>query len=103
MIINSISSGTFLLLSFLLFIKSFHENRFANRWLGISFISIGLTLLDVPLSLSDFYKQYPDFQEIIGLFIFVLTPCIYLATSYFVSPNRTFTIKDLLHFFVLPS
>jgi AraC-like DNA-binding protein len=98
MIINAISSGTFLLLSFLLLVKSFHENRFANRWLSLSFIGIGLTLLDVSLSRSGFYLQYPNYQEVIGLFIFVLTPSIYLATCHFVSPNRIFKLKDLLHF-----
>ena len=98
MIINAISSGTFLLLSFLLFVKSFHKNRFANRWLSLSFVSIGLTLLDVSFSLSGFYLQYPHYQEIIGLLIFVLIPSIYLATCHFVSPDRVFKIKDLLHF-----
>ncbi len=98
MIINAISSGTFLLLGFLLFIKSYHENRFANRWLSLSFVSIGLTLLDVSLSLSGFYLQYPHYEEIIGLLIFVLIPSIYLATCHFVSPDRVFRIKDLLHF-----
>jgi AraC-like DNA-binding protein len=98
MIINAISSGTFLLLGFLLFVKSFRENRYANRWLSLSFVSIGLTLLDVSLSRSGFYLQYPHYEEVIGLLIFVLIPSIYLATCHFVSPDRVFRIKDLLHF-----
>jgi AraC-like DNA-binding protein len=98
MIINAISSGTFFLLSFLLFVKSFHENRYANRWLSLSFVSIGLTLLDVSLSRSGFYLQYPHYEELIGLLIFALIPSIYLATCHFVSPDRGFRIKDLLHF-----
>ena len=98
MIINAISSGTFFLLGFLLFVKSYHENRYANRWLSLSFVSIGLTLLDVSLSRSGFYLQYPHYEEVIGLLIFVLIPAIYLASCHFVSPDRVFRIMDLLHF-----
>jgi AraC-like DNA-binding protein len=98
MIINAVSCGTFLLLGFLLFVKSFHENRFANRWLSLLFVSIGLTLIDVSLSLSGVYKQNPHYQELIGLLIFVLIPSIYLATCHFVNPKRVFSLKDLLHF-----
>lgn len=98
MIINAISSGTFFLLGFLLFVKSFHKNRYANRWLSLSFVSIGLTLLDVSLSRSGFYLLYPHYEEVIGLLIFALIPSIYLATCHFVSPDRGFWIKDLIHF-----
>lgn len=98
MLINAVSAGTFLLLGFLLFIKGYHENRFANRWLSLSFVSIGLTLLDSSFFSSGFYSQYPNYQEVIGLFIFALIPSVYLATCYFVSPDRLFSLKDLLHF-----
>jgi AraC-like DNA-binding protein len=98
MLINAVSAGTFLLLGFLLFIKGYHENRLANRWLSLSFVSIGFTLLDVSFSLSGFYLQNPNYQEVLGLFIFALIPSVYLATCYFVSPNRIFSLKELLHF-----
>lgn len=98
MLINAVSAGTFLLLGFLLFIKAYHENRFANRWLCLSFVSIGLTFLDTSFFLSHFYLQHPNYQEFLGLFIFALIPSIYLATCHFVSPNRVFSLKDLLHF-----
>jgi AraC-like DNA-binding protein len=98
MLINAVSTGTFLLLGFLLFLKGYHENRLANRWLSLSFVSIGLTLLDSSFSLSGFYVQHPNYQDVVGLFIFTLIPSIYLATCHFVSPNRVFKLKDLLHF-----
>jgi AraC-like DNA-binding protein len=98
MLINAVSAGTFLLLGFLLFIKGYHENRFANRWLSLSFVSIGITLLDSSFFSSGFYLQNPNYQEVLGLFIFALIPSVYLATCYFVSPNRIFSLKELLHF-----
>lgn len=83
----SFSAGACFLLGFLLLFHPLRKNLVANRWLAIFVLVMGTAFLGIYFKNSTFSSLQ-----------FILPPCIYLSTIYFVKPVRAFKMKDGLHF-----
>jgi hypothetical protein len=81
------SAGGCLLLGFLLFFHPLRQNLVANKWLALFVLIMGTAFLGV-------YFKSTAFSSL----QFLLPPCLYLSTLYFVKPLRLFKKKDGLHF-----
>lgn len=81
------SAGGCFLLGFLLVFHPLRQNLVANRWLALFVSIMGTAFLGI-------YFKNTAFSSL----QFMLPPCIYLSTIYFVEPLRVFKKKDGLHF-----
>ncbi|MFH6991798.1 helix-turn-helix domain-containing protein [Flavobacterium sp. FlaQc-48] len=81
------SAGGCFLLGFLLLFHPLGQNLTANRWLAVFVSIMGTAFLGI-------YFKNTAFSSL----QFMLPPCIYLSTIYFVQPIRVFKNKDGLHF-----
>lgn len=81
------SAGGCFLLSFLLCFHPLGKNRTANRWIALFVLIMGTAFLGIYFNNTTFSSLQ-----------FILPPCLYLSTLYFVEPLRVFKKKDGLHF-----
>lgn len=81
------SAGGCFLLSFLLFFHPLRQNLVANRWLALFVLIMGTAFLGIYFG-----------SNVLSSLEFILPPCLYLSTLYFVEPLRVFKKKDGLHF-----
>jgi AraC-like DNA-binding protein len=100
-IISTLTAGSCLFLSFLVGTARQKTNLIANRCLAVFLFFLGILLIDDPLSANGFYGRHPQFLGWSPLTHFAIAPALYLSVSYFVAFNRTFQLRDLVHF--LPS
>lgn len=100
-IIAILTSGSFILLAFIVAINPRKVNIVANRWLAVFVLCVAINLIDDPLIYGKFYHQYPVFIGLVNIPVFVIAPVLYLSICYFVSPTKAFSRKDLWHFLPL--
>jgi len=81
------SAGGCFLLSFLLLFHPLRQNLVANKWLAFFVLIMGTAFLGIYFNSTAFSSLQ-----------FILPPCIYLSTLYFVEPLRVFKKKEWLHF-----
>lgn len=99
MLIDAFGAASFFFLSYVLFIKSFSENKLANLWLACFLLLVGAILLDSVLLESGTYQKFPHLFNLVDLFTFGAAPCWYIAVSYFTQPSRRFNTDYLWNFF----
>ncbi len=97
----ALTCGSFLMVSFLVFIKGRTENTVANRWLGLFLGFVGLLLVEDVLVRAEVFIRLPYFVGLFDWVVFSVAPCVYLAIRYFTSPNQKPRAGTILHF--LPS
>jgi uncharacterized membrane protein YecN with MAPEG domain len=61
----TLTCGSFLMVSFLVFAKGRTENAVANRWLGLFLAFVGLLLLEDVLARAEVFNKFP---QLVGLF-----------------------------------
>lgn len=96
--INSLTCGSFFILAFIIAINPRRVNIAANKWLSFFLLSVGLVMIDAPLSTLGLYTKYPLILIIINFAVFLIAPTLYLSIVYFVTPAKIFHKKDLWHF-----
>lgn len=100
-ILLSFIAGAYFLLSFIIVMQAGKANRLGNAWLSILLLCISLVIIDEPLTLVGFYKNYPDLIGWVNLPTVALGPSLYLTVLFFVVPGRKFRNSDLGHFALL--
>jgi AraC-like DNA-binding protein len=93
-----LTTGSALLLSFLLFNHPLNTNRKANGWLGLTVATIGLAMLEILLHVLHLQHKYQSFLGFIEVSRFLTAPALYLSILFFTTPTRIFEKKDLWHF-----
>ncbi|MDR7208189.1 AraC family transcriptional regulator [Flavobacterium piscis] len=94
----SIISGAAFLLGFLLLSYLRKANVIANTYLGLFIITLGLSMIEIPLFYKNFHLEHPNLFEMIGLFRFLTAPLLYISILYFTSINKKSDNKILWHF-----
>ena len=92
------TSGSLLLLIFLLITNSKKINKKGNRWLALFLTCIFFLVADESLSSNHIYHQIPGIIGFENFFIFLSAPALYFSVLFYVSVERTFSKKDYLHF-----
>ena len=101
-ILQSLTTGAALLLTFLTFSNSIKVNKKANKWLGMFFSCVFLLSVDDLLVHENIYTDYPHLYGFVPVFSLLLTPTLYLSIVHFVNPIEKWTSAKLKHFaFVL--
>ena len=88
--INSLTCGSFFILAFIIAINPRRVNIAANKWLSFFLLSVGLVMIDAPLSTLGLYTKYPLILIIINFAVFLIAPTLYLSIVYFVTPAKIF-------------
>jgi AraC-like DNA-binding protein len=104
MLVNFIpvlTSGCFMLLSFIVAINFKQVNKTANRWLAMFLLCFAIVLLNEPLMIYTKLINNPFYFALVNTCFFSLAPSLFFSVSYFVTPARTFEKKDLWHFSLL--
>ena len=96
--INTLTCGSFFLLSFFVATNPQKVNLKANKWLALFLFSIGCLLIDSAFSRANIYQKYPHLISVTDAFTFMVAPALYLSINYFVSPAKQFKKIELLHF-----
>ena len=97
-LLNVLSTGSAIFLSFLVLTVRREVNIIANRWLALFLLLLSSALFDGNLKI---YGLVEEPYWLIFLFNFnflLLAPTLYLCVLRFVTPNRNFRMKDLWHF-----
>lgn len=97
-VLEAIITGASLLLAFLIFTNPKGVNKKANFWLGFFILSVGAQSLDALLVTHRVYDQYPVIIGLLDGFLFLIPPTFYLATLWYVHPQRKSKRLDFLHF-----
>lgn len=93
-----ITSGAAFLLGFLLLMYSRKVNSIANLSLGLFLITVGFTMIEIPLFYQKAYLQFPILFECISLIRFLTAPLLYISILYFTSFKKHLSLKLLWHF-----
>ena len=93
-----ITSGAAFLLGFLLLSHIRKANVKANSCLGLFIITLGFTMLEIPLFYKNFHLEHSNLFEMIGLSRFLTAPLLYISILYFTSIHKKFEKKILWHF-----
>jgi AraC-like DNA-binding protein len=96
-----LTSGCFMLLSFIVAVNFRQVNKTANRWLAMFLLCFAIVLLNEPLVIYTKILNNPFYFTLINTCFFSLAPSLFFSVSYFVTPARTFEKKDLWHFSLL--
>ncbi|OOV19896.1 hypothetical protein BXU10_09770 [Flavobacterium sp. LM4] len=80
-----INSGSAFLLGFILFLNNRKVNVKANKYLGLFVVTLGFTMLEIPLFYQKFHLQHPYLFEMIGLSRFLTAPyALYQCSLFYV-------------------
>jgi AraC-like DNA-binding protein len=104
MIVNyipALTSGCFMLLSFIVAVNFRKVNKIANRWLALFLLCFAIVLFSEPLLINKDFINNPFYFSLINTSFFSLAPALFFSVSYFVTPARTFEKKDVWHFSLL--
>jgi AraC-like DNA-binding protein len=104
MIVNyipALTSGCFMLLSFIVAVNFRKVNKIANRWLALFLLCFAIVLFSEPLLINKDFIDNPFYFSLINTSFFSLAPALFFSVSYFVTPARTFEKKDIWHFSLL--
>jgi AraC-like DNA-binding protein len=104
MIVNyipALTSGCFMLLSFIVAVNFRKVNKIANRWLALFLLCFAIVLFSEPLLINKELVNNPFYFSLINTSFFSLAPALFFSVSYFVTPARTFEKKDIWHFSLL--
>jgi AraC-like DNA-binding protein len=104
MIVNyipALTSGCFILLSFIVAVNFRKVNKIANRWLALFLLCFAIVLFSEPLLINKELVNNPFYFSLINTSFFSLAPALFFSVSYFVTPARTFEKKDIWHFSLL--
>jgi AraC-like DNA-binding protein len=104
MIVNyipALTSGCFMLLSFIVAVNFRKVNKIANRWLALFLLCFAIVLFSEPLLINKELVNNPFYFSLINTSFFSLAPALFFSVSYFVTPARTFEKKDVWHFSLL--
>ncbi len=99
--IPALTSGCFLLLSFIIAVNFRKVNKIANRWLAIFLLCFAIVLFSQPLLIDKDFINNPFYFSLINTSFLSLAPTMFFSVTYFVTPARTFEKKDLWHFSLL--
>lgn len=91
-------SGAGFLLSFLLFFHPLQQNVTANRWFSLFVFIIGCAFIGIYMLKSETATSNNFLFKGINSLQFLLAPSFYISILYFVTPTKTFSKIDLLHF-----
>ncbi|MDX2284458.1 MAG: AraC family transcriptional regulator [Bacteroidia bacterium] len=69
----------------------------AKRWLSLFLLSAGCLMLDGSLYQSGVYAAYPHLLGITDLFVFTLSPALYLSVRHFTDARSGWRRSDLWH------
>jgi AraC-like DNA-binding protein len=97
-VIQSLVAGATLFLSFLIFVNPNNTNRSANRWLAAFFFCLFIIFFDNVLEDRKIYQRFPHLLSVPALAFFAIPPVFYFSIVNFVTQNRAFRKKDILHF-----
>lgn len=97
-IIMGITSGAAFLLGFLLIARPQKSNLIANKYLGLFIMTLGLAMLEIPMSYQKIYLRHPNVFELIGLVRFLTAPFLYISILYFTSLQKKIDKKNVWHF-----
>jgi len=90
-IFPSLISGSLFLLAFISIANPRKANVAANRWLSFLFFATACALAS-PIVTDDTTIRLMEFTR------FAMAPALYLSVLYFTSPDKKFTVLELLHF-----
>jgi AraC-like DNA-binding protein len=96
-----LTSGCFLLLSFIVAVNFRQVNKTANRWLAIFLLCFSIVLLNEALMVYTEFINNPFYFALVNTSFLSLAPVLFFSVTYFVTPARTFEKKDLWHFSLL--
>lgn len=97
-ILYSLTSGSILLLAFLIFTNPRKVNESGNRWLAFFLFTLFFLFIDSALLKNKVYNEYPHLFGLDGFFVFSTAPALYFCVSQYISPQKKFKKTDLLHF-----
>ncbi|WP_373551692.1 helix-turn-helix domain-containing protein [Haliscomenobacter sp.] len=97
-LLNVLSTGSAIFLSFLVLTVRREVNIIANRWLALFLLLLSSALFDGNLKIYGFAEEPFWLILLLNFNFLVLAPTLYLCVLRFVTPNRNFRIKDLWHF-----
>lgn len=97
-LLNVLSTGSAVFLSFLVLTVRREVNVIANRWLALFLLLLSSALFDGNLKIFGFAEEPYWLIFLLNFNFLVLAPTLYLCVLRFVTPNRNFRIKDLWHF-----
>lgn len=98
MLLNAIASANFGFLGFVLWTKSFTDNKLANRWMACCLWFIGLLPLDDALLESGLYLHFPHLLLLPEIPLMAIAPCCYWSVYNFVYPGRPKNPYLWMHF-----
>lgn len=100
-ILQSLSAGVALLLTYLTFYNANKVNQKANLYLGIFLICVFLLFLDDVFAYHSIYLKYPHFFGFVPVLALTLSPTLYLSVLHFVKPTEKWRWTNLSHFILL--
>ncbi|MBS1734583.1 MAG: AraC family transcriptional regulator [Bacteroidetes bacterium] len=91
-------SGAAFLLGFLLFLNPAQQNIKANKWLGFFMLTIGCAFISSYMVLNSLYESNIHLFRFLICTQFLAGASLFISTLYFVSPVKSFSYSDALHF-----
>ncbi|MBN8642270.1 MAG: AraC family transcriptional regulator [Flavobacteriales bacterium] len=97
-LLNTLFSGSLILLSFIIFLNPKNYNIKANKWFSgfifcVFLISFQTLLLDLSLESDNSFIEI-----IVSIAVFSVAPVLYLSVRYFIEPETKWTTTDYFHF-----
>jgi AraC-like DNA-binding protein len=99
--LDSFIAGGIALLGFTILTNPREVNVLGNRLLAVLLLLLAILVFDKGLFDSHFYETHIDLLGFSDMFLYFTAPTLYLSVVYFVSLDKTFNKKDLVHY-VLP-
>ena len=97
-LLNVLSTGSAIFLSFLVLTVRREVNIIANRWLALFLLLLSSALFDGNLKIYGIVEEPYWLLFLFNFNFLLLAPTLYLCVLRFVTPNRYFRMKDLWHF-----
>ena len=100
-LISILFVGVNLLLAFLCLINIQQVNKSGNRWFGIFILCIFFLNTEEILGIARLKIENDIVSAVLSLPCFMFAPAFYFTILYFITPNRSWKIKDYFHLFTL--
>jgi len=96
-LLNVLTTGSAVFLSFLVLTVRSEVNIIANRWLALFLLLLSMALFDGNVQIYGISEEPFWLILAFNLSFLLLAPTLYLCVSRFVAPNRRFKWQDLGH------
>ena len=96
--IEALFIGPTFIVALLIFANLNKANTKANRWFSIFILCVFFIQLDNLLEKNHFFNANSGVYYFLNFINYIIAPIFYFSIIYFTEPNRTWRLKDNLHF-----